>query len=400
MGRQSQRGVLPSPRDRIDRERVIALRRALHRCPELAFQETRTARVVMDELERLGVAYSYGGRGGGVVGRLEPGEDGPTIALRADMDGLPGDEHTGLPFSSEHPGRMHACGHDAHMAMVLGAVASLVRDPPRGKILFVFQPAEEDGGGARVILDTGQLEGVDAMFGAHVTHHRSTGEIEYMEGTMTAQSDIFTIRIRGRGGHGARPHETVDAVVICGLLITALQTLVSRLANPLHPSVVTIGRVSAGTACNVIAEEGVLEGTVRTTLSEVRDQILTGLRRIVSAMAELHDARIDLDLKEGYPPLVNTERETAIARRAAAAVAGADQVLRMEHPTMGAEDFAYYLQRLPGAYVRIGARHADWEPVALHSPSFTVDEASLAYGAAFFDAVAREAIAELAGAGP
>jgi hippurate hydrolase len=389
----SQSSTLPL--DRVDLPRLIEQRRALHRCPELAFQEIQTARLIMNELDRLGIPHNYGGKGGGVVGRLEyVGEGAPTVALRADMDGLPGNEHTGLPFSSENPGRMHACGHDAHMAMVLGAAASLKQDPPPGNVLFVFQPAEEDGGGARVILDSGELEGIDAIFGAHVTHHRTTGEIEFMEGVMTAQSDIFTIRIRGRGGHGARPHETVDAVVICGLMITALQTLVSRQANPLHPSVVTIGRVEAGSACNVIAEEGILEGTIRTTLPEVREQILTGLERMVSAMAELHDARIELDLQEGYPPLVNTGHETAIARRAAAAVAGQENVFRMDHPTMGAEDFAFYLQQLPGAYVRIGARHPDWEPVALHSPSFTIDEKSLRYGAAFFDTVARESIAE------
>lgn len=379
--------------ERIDLQQTIELRRSLHRHPELAFQEVETARIIMQALDQLAIPYSYGGKGQGVVARLQhPAQDVPTIALRADMDALPGNEHTGLPFSSENSGCMHVCGHDAHMAMLLGAAASLKSDPPAGNVLFVFQPAEEEGGGARVIMESGELDDVDAIFGVHVTHHIATGKIEVKQGVMTAQSDIFTIRINGRGGHGARPHETIDAVVICGLMITVLQTLVSRNANPLHPSVVTIGVVKAGSANNVIAEEGILEGTIRTTLPEVRQQILNGLRRMVSAMAELHDAKIELELQEGYPPLVNSRQETSIAKRAATAVVGKDNVINMEHPSMGAEDFAFYLQKIPGAYVRIGARHPDWEPVALHSPSFTVDEESLRYGAAFFDRVARMSI--------
>jgi len=377
--------------------RMVELRRTFHRYPELAFEEVMTARTIMDELDRLQIPYDYGGKGGGVIGRLSGTvADGPTVALRADMDALPAEEHTGLPFASEHPGKMHACGHDSHMAMVLGAAALLKDDPPAGDVLFVFQPAEEAGGGARVIVRSGALAGVRAIFGAHVTHHHTVGEIMAKRGIVTAQSDVFTVKIRGSGGHGARPHEATDAVVIVGFMVSALQTLVSRMANPLHPSVVTVGRVQAGSAANVIAEDGFLEGTIRTTSPDVREQIVSGFERIVRGMAELHGAEIDLEIEEGYPPLVNTDREADLAHRAALKVAGPERVVVDEHPSMGAEDFSYYLQQLPGAYVRIGARNPGEEPLALHSPSFTIDEGALKVGAEFFEAVAREAITEYA----
>lgn len=254
---------------------MAALRRMFHRQPELAFKEANTARLIMRELDQLGIPYEYGGVGGGVVGRLAASGDAvPTIALRAEMDALPGTEATGLSFSSAIEGKMHACGHDAHMAMILGAAALLKRDPPPCHVLFVFQPAEERGAGARVIMKSGALKVVRAIFGGHVTHHYRLGEIMVASGVITAQSDRFSIRIRGRGGHGARPHEAVDAVVVTGLLIIALQTLVSREINPIYPSVVTIGTVRAGSAPNVIAETAELDGSIRTTLPEVRNHIL------------------------------------------------------------------------------------------------------------------------------
>jgi amidohydrolase len=372
---------------------VVELRRRFHRYPELAFEEVETAKVIMAELDRLGIPYTYGGKGGGVVGRLACGRpDVPTVALRAEMDALPGTENTALPFASSVAGRMHACGHDAHMAMVLGAAALLRESPPeRGDVLFVFQPAEERGAGARTIIESEELRGVSAIFGGHVTHHYRVGEIMIADGVITSQSDRFIIDITGRGGHGARPHEATDAVVIAGLLITALQTLVSRHVNPIHPSVVTIGRVEAGTAANVIAEKGTLEGSIRTTVPEVREQLCRGIERMARAMADLHNASITVTLCEGYPPVVNTRREAEIAARAARQVVGDQGVMAMDHPSMGSEDFSYYLQQIPGCYVRFGARCGEaYTP--LHSPAFDIDEQVLRVGAAFFDEVAREAL--------
>jgi len=374
--------------------RMVDLRRTLHREPELAFEEERTARTVMAELERLGVPFEYGGKGGGVVGRLVVGTQAPTVALRAEMDALPGSETTGLPFASGTPGVVHACGHDAHMAMLLGAAALLKQSPPPGNVLLVFQPAEERGGGSRVILKSGLLAGARSIFGGHVTHHYRTGEIMVAAGVITAQSDRFLIKVRGKGGHGARPHEAVDAVVIAGLLITALQTLVSRETNPVHPSVVTIGRVQAGSAANVIAEEATLEGTIRTTLPEAREQLHRGLQRMAKAAGELHNATVEVHLAEGYPPVVNTQREAQIAGRAARAVVGEAGVVPQDHPSMGSEDFSYYLRELPGCYVRFGARIAGRDYIPLHSPSFDIDETVLMVGADYLDEVARAALDE------
>jgi hippurate hydrolase len=345
--------------------RVVELRRTLHEYPELAFKEVRTAQVIMKELDRLGIDYEYGGEGGAVVGRLESGTPGaPTVALRAEMDALPVEERTGLPFASKNPGLMHACGHDAHMAMVMGAAAGHVADPPRGNVLYVFQ----------------------------LTYHYRVGEIMVTPGTVTAQSDGFGIRVSGTGGHGARPHEAVDAVVIAGMLITSIQTLVSREVDPVHPSVVTIGRVTAGSAPNVIAEDALLEGTIRTTLPEVREHLHAGIERLGQAAADLYRADVDVEIRGGYPPVVNSERETEIALEAVRLMGSEASVVAQEYPSMGAEDFGFFSQKLPACYVRYGARTRDDTYIPLHSPLFDIDESVLGIGAAFLERVTRVAI--------
>jgi amidohydrolase len=377
--------------------RLVELRRTFHRHPELAFEEVRTAETIMAELQRLDIPYEYGGKGTGVVGRLRGGNrDAPIVALRAEMDALPGTESTGLSFASAVDGKMHACGHDAHMAMVLGAAALLRESPPNGNVLFVFQPAEERGGGSRVVIGSGALKDAQAIFAGHVTNHYRVGEIMVASGVITAQSDRFAIKVKGRGGHGARPHEAVDAVVVSGMLIAAIQTLVSREIDPVHPSVVTVGRVQAGTAPNVIAEEAVLEGTIRTTHVETRKQIHRGLTRMARALGELHNAQVDIAITEGYPPVVNTRRETQLAERVARAVVGDARLMTMDHPSMGSEDFSYYLHEIPGCFVRLGCRRSEQAYIPLHSPAFDIDEEVLKVGAAFFDQLVRVALSEYA----
>jgi len=379
--------------------RMVELRRAFHRHPELAFEEEDTAELIIRELDSLGMPYEYGGKGTGVVGKLHTGNDRPTIALRADLDALPGAENTDLPFASTVEGKMHACGHDAHMAIQLGVAQLLCASPPDINILFVFQPAEEKGGGARTVIATGLLDNVAAIFGGHVTHHYRVGEIMVADGVITAQSDRFLIHVRGKGGHGARPHEATDAVVTTGLLITALQTLVSREVDPVHPSVITIGRVEAGTAANVIAETATLEGSIRTTLPEVRTHIHNGIRRMARGLEELHNVSIDVQIAAGYPPVVNTRREAQLAYRAARSAVGEAGLMQLDHPSMGSEDFSYYLEHIPGCYVRFGARSENMKYVPLHSPSFDIDEGVLRVGAAFFDQVVRDAALEYLEAG-
>ena len=370
--------------------RLLTLRRWLHQHPELSFQEAETGARLCDELDQLAIPYSYSGEGHAVIGRIE-GEDPsrPAIALRAEMDALPGDETTGAPYASIYPGRMHACGHGAHMAMLIGAASLLQEKPPPGPVRFVFQPAEERGGGARRAIEDGALDGTAAIFAGHVTHEYETGRIMIRDGPVTAQSDRFSIRVRGKGGHGARPHEAVDAVVITGFLIAALQTLVSREINPLLPGVVTIGKIAAGSAANVIAEEAEMHGSIRTLSGDVREHIHRGLRRMVSAAAELHNAAIDIEIADGYPPVVNDPVSAGIAREASADIVGGASVVAAEFPSMGSEDFSYYQHKVRGCFVRFGARHPDWEPVPLHSPAFDIDERVLAIGARFFDRVAR-----------
>jgi len=372
--------------------RLVSLRRWLHQHPELSFQEAETAERVISELERLGITYDYAGVGHAVIASID-GKDmsRPAIALRAEMDALPGDETTGAPYASIYPGRMHACGHGAHMAMLIGAANLLSRNPAPGPVRLVFQPAEEKGGGARTAITDGALTGVSAIFAGHVTNEFETGKMMIRDGSVTAQSDRFCITVRGKGGHGARPHEAVDAVVISGFLISALQTLVSREINPLHASVVTVGKIRAGSAANVIAEHAELLGSIRSLRDDVRRHIHNGLKRMVGAAAELHNAEIDIRIDEGYPPVVNEPVSTSIARQAAIDVVGGDAVVTAEFPSMGSEDFSYYLEEIPGCFVRIGSRHPDWEPIPLHSPAFDIDERALAIGTLFFDQVTRVA---------
>jgi amidohydrolase len=370
--------------------RLVMLRRWFHQHPELAFEETDTAQKIIAELKRLEIACDYEGVGHAVIGRI-PGCDPNKLAigLRAEMDALPGTESTGAPYTSIYPGKMHACGHGAHMAMLIGAANMLARDPPPGPVNLIFQPAEESGGGARTAIKDGALQNVAAIFAGHVSHEYTTGQIMVRDGSVTSQSDRFVIRIRGKGGHGARPHEAIDAIVISGFMITALQTLVSRETNPLHSAVVTIGKVRAGSAANVIAEEAELEGSIRTFKPEVRRHIHHGMERMAGAVAELHNAEIEISITEGDPPVINEPVATAVARTAARELVGNDHVVGSEFPSMGSEDFAYYLDHVRGAFVRFGARPPDWEPIPLHSPGFDIDEKVLAVGATFYNRVAR-----------
>lgn len=371
-------------------EHLVEMRRWFHRHPELAFQEKETAQYIIAELDRLGIPYRYSGEKHSIIADLITTPGVPSVALRAEMDALPGQELTGAPYASERPGRMHACGHGAHMAMVLGAAALLVKSPPPGNVRFVFQPAEESGGGSRTAIADGALDQVVAIYAGHVTHDYRTGVIMIRDGVVTSQSDRFYVRIQGESGHGARPHEATDAVLVAGTLITTIQSLISRETNPLHPTVVTIGRIAGGTAANVIAGEAELEGTIRTTLPEVRTHIHGGLRRMVEAAAMLHDARVDIELKAGYPPVVNSHPEVEVARRAARNVFGESSLVVAEHPSMGSEDFSYYLEQVPGCFVRFGARPEQSEPIPLHNAAFDIDEEVLKVGAAFFEEVVRQ----------
>jgi amidohydrolase len=373
-------------------ERMVTVRRELHRHAELSWQEHLAADQVCRHLDDIGVSYRRDVAGTGVVADL-PGDAGkPLVAIRADMDALPISEETGLAFASETPGVMHACGHDGHTSMALGALELLAGDKDRiGPVRCLFQPAEEVGAGALAMIEAGALEGVDMIFGIHVDRNHPTGTIVIHEGVVNASTDTFRIEISGQGGHAARPHESVDAIVVGSLLVTAIQTIVSREINPVHPAVVTVGRFDAGSAANVIAGHATLEGTLRSQDAGVRDHLVETLRRVATAVGQMHEADITVSFDAGTPVVVNPPAMAALARRAAGRIVPEGNVVPLHVANMGGEDFAYYLEQVPGCFVRLGAQAEGREGYPAHSSRFDFDEAVLPVGASYFQEVVKEA---------
>jgi hippurate hydrolase len=369
-------------------EDLVAIRRDLHRHPELAWEETRTANCVCRFLDDLGIKHQRVAETG-ILADLPGNGAGPRIALRADMDALPIQEETGLAFSSVNEGCMHACGHDVHMGILLGAAAMLTREPALpAPVRLVFQPAEERGQGAIAMIGGGALEDVAMIFGGHVDRHYPVGTIVVTEGPVNASTDTFRIDIAGRSAHAARPHEGIDAVVVAMLIVTSIQTIVSREINPAHPSVVTVGRVNAGTAANVIAGRAVLEGTVRAQEPEVRAHLVGAVERIARSAGQLHGADVHFEIVASTPPVLNPPDQVALVRAAAIAIVGPDHVRPLEHANMGAEDFGEYMRRIPGCYVRYGSQVPGKEGFPAHSSRFDVDEQVLGIGAAYLHRIA------------
>ena len=378
-------------------EKIVSIRRDLHRNPELAWQEEKTAETIRRFLSDHEIRHA-GISGTGVVADI-PGRPGvPAVALRADMDALPVREETNLPFASLRDGVMHACGHDGHTAMLLGVAASLSKEKNLpAPVRLIFQPAEEKASGATTLIKDGVLEGVGMIFGGHLDRHYQTGQIVVGEGAVNASSDRFLIEIIGHGGHGARPHESIDAVVVGSLMVMALQTIVSREIDPSHPSVVSVGLFHAGTAANVISGGAKLEGTIRAQEPNVRNQLRTSVRRIAESIAHLHGARINVEIHDGTPPLINTPEMTALAREAAAAAVGAENVSPLKTANMGGEDFSCYLEKVPGAYIRFGAQVKGLEGFPAHSSKFDFDEEAMKVGIAYYCSVVEVAGRKLAG---
>lgn len=376
-------------------EWIRDIRRTIHQWPELAFKEEKTAEFIAQTLRKLGIRHRTGIAGTGVVGRLFVGKDAPTIALRADMDALPVTENTGLSFSSQNPGVMHACGHDGHIAMVLGAAVILKERSPGGNVVFIFQPAEEGEGGALPMIEAGVLEGVDMIFSGHIERHHQVGQIGVKWGVHTAYTDAFEIKITGRGGHAARPHETVDAVLIASRLVLHLQEIISREIDPVQPAVLSVGYIKAGSVFNVIADKAHLKGTIRTTDEDVRTQIIEKIRKLSSSFSIYYDAEIAVNIKPGYPPIVNEGDASLYAIQVAEKLLGKDKVLSIQYPSLGGEDFAYYQKVVPGCFVRFGGGRDGQEKISSHSPVFDFDEEVLRIGAAYFSEVVRYAVKKL-----
>jgi amidohydrolase len=378
---------------------LIELRRDLHRHPELSWQENRTATRLAEVVAALGAETVTRVAGTGVVARFA-GRDrsAPLVAVRGDIDALPIEEATGLPFSSSAPGVMHACGHDIHGTWAVGAAMMLARNPAAGDVLVVLQPAEEVGEGAKAILETGALDDVKAIFGGHVDRRFAVGQVVADAGPLAASADTFEIELVGKGAHGARPHESADPVVGAAALITALQTIVARRIDPAAAAVVTVGSIHAGTAPNIIPERATLTGTLRATTPETRAAIGIEVRRIAESIAESYRLTAHATVHLGTPPIVNPPNAAAWARQAASTVLGEAAVVPFGLTNMGGEDFAFYLERMPGCFMRIGAREDGGERLAAHSPRFTAAEESIFVGAAVLAESARVASAALKGA--
>jgi amidohydrolase len=379
------------------RERLLALRRAIHAEPELAFEEERTARRLEDALRPLAPARVARVAGTGLVARIA-GRDpnAPAVAIRGDIDALPIVEATGLSYASTIPGVMHACGHDVHATWAVGAAWLLASNPAAGDVLVVLQPAEETGQGALAILDSGALDDARAIFGAHVDRRFPVGDVVADEGPLAASTDTFEIILSAAGAHAARPHESADPVVGAGAVITALQTIVARRLNPATPGVVTIATVHAGNARNVIPERATLGGTVRAVEPASRALMLGELKRIVGSIAEAHGLQSEVVIDRGTPPIVNPPRETAWARAAAASVVGPEHIVPLGFLNLAGEDFAHYMGSIPGCFLRIGAREPGGDIIPAHAPRFYAAEESIFVGAAVLAECARTASVALA----
>jgi len=375
---------------------LLTLRRTLHHFPELSNQEHRTAAHLEAVLASLGIAAIQRVAGTGIVARI-PGlhADAPVVAIRGDIDALPIDEQTGLAFASSTPGVMHACGHDVHATWAIGAAMDLLRARAEGDVLIVLQPAEEIGAGATAILASGVLDGVQAIFGGHVDRRFIVGQVIAEPGPLAASADTFTIRLRGKGAHGARPHEAADPIVAAAAVIMALQTVVARRVDPARPAVCTVGSVNAGIASNVIPETATLTGTLRAMDAPTRATLVTELTRIATAVAAAYGVTAEVDVEHGTPPIVNPAREAQWARTAAIAVLGTDAVVPFGITNMGGEDFSCYLERIPGCFLRFGARAAGEAATAAHSSRFDVAEGAILVGAAVLAECARTASREL-----
>jgi amidohydrolase len=378
--------------------RIATVRRDLHAHPELAFEEARTAGIVAAHLHALDLDVHTGIAKTGVVARLKFGNGSRAIGLRADMDALPLPEMNTFAHRSCHEGRMHACGHDGHTAMLLGAAEALVKLKNDvqfdGTVHFIFQPAEEHEGGGRVMVEEGLFERfpMQRVFGLHNWPGLPVGSIAVTEGPVMAGADRFEITINARGAHAAMPHQGTDAILAGAALVQSLQSLVSRSTDPLDSAVVSVTRFHAGHADNILPEQGILGGTVRCFRPDLQDALEAGLRRVCQGIEATYQVGIDLDFARGYPPTINAADAAAACRKAALQVVGSENVLTNQKPSMGAEDFAYLSREVPGCYVWLG-NGPGAGGCMLHSSHYDFNDAIIATGIRYWVQLVRQELA-------
>ena len=378
-------------------EELVRIRRELHRIPELGCELPETCAYVEEYLKKLGIPFQELGKAGGILAEIDTGRPGKLLCFRADMDALPVTEETGLPFASEHTGKMHACGHDAHISMLLGAAAVLMeqRDRLSGKILLLFQSGEETMSGAKLAISEGAMDPLpDAVFGIHIGSIMGaeipSGTVIAAPGCVMASCDRFIIRVRGKGCHGSTPEKGVDPILAGAQIVTGLQEILSREFSGSIPKVLTVGKFQAGFAFNVIPDEAVMEGTVRAVDEAVRQQILRRIREIAVSIAAAYRAEADVEILYGAPPVVNDRSMARLAAEAAAAVTGPEHVVtQVASPTMIGEDFALYLEKTPGAFLFLSSSDREkGTDVSHHNSRFNVNEDVLWQGAAVFVEIA------------
>jgi len=365
-------------------EWMIDVRRRLHRVPERGFQEYKTQKIITDALDKIGVPYTT--ERTWVIGLIEGALPGDTVGIRADIDALPVDEPQGCPFRSEHEGMMHACGHDAHTAILLGAAKVLagMRDRLHGKVKLLFQPAEETEGGAEPMVAAGAMENphVDRVYGLHVMPRLPLGVVETRTGTLNASTDTVRLTIHGKSGHGAYPESGADAIVCAAQVICALQTLVSRNLSPLSSAVLSLGMIEGGKAGNIICDEVRIRGTLRTANSEIRAMMKKRIREVAEGVSLAMGCRAEVSIQSGYAALVNDAAEAARIRRVAARLFGEENSVEKAEPSMGGEDFSFFSDCAPGAFFHIGCVLPEEMPApALHAREFHLDERCLTVGA-------------------
>jgi hippurate hydrolase len=373
---------------------VVDLRRSLHRHPELGLDLPHTQAAVVDALQGLGLEVTVGDGLSSVVADLEGGAPGPTILLRGDMDALPMPEDTGLDFASELPGVMHACGHDAHTAMLVGAARLLsgVRDQLAGRVRFMFQPGEEGSGGAALMIDQGVLDGVDAAFALHVAPNVPSGIVAWKPGPAMASADVIEVRVTGRGGHASTPHWAADPVPAACEIVLGLQSMVTRTVDVFDPAVLTVAKIRAGTTDNVIPEHAELTGTLRAVSERTRHAVWERISTVADGIAAAHGCAAEVRIVEGYPVTVNDSGFAAFAASVVDATFGPGHSYEMPSPVMGAEDFSYVLQEVPGAMLFLGVcppEHPEpFAAPACHSNRMVLHEGAMADGIALHSAVA------------
>ncbi|MBC8062780.1 MAG: amidohydrolase [Clostridiaceae bacterium] len=370
-------------------EQLIEIRRDIHAHPEIGLEEIRTSNLIADKLESLGIDTKRGVGKTGVVGLLKGKYEGKTILLRSDMDCLALEERNQLQYKSENKGLMHACGHDAHVAWLIGAaeILSEFKEELHGNIKFVFQPAEEISQGARLMIEDGVLEDpkVDAAIGAHVWPYIESGKIGVKAGAIMAATDHFQLTIYGKGGHGAHPHKCIDPILTATEIYMAFQTIISRRLNPLQPAVITVGKFNAGTAYNIIPDVAILEGTIRTISNETRSFIAVEMEKIIKGITTANGTDYKFDYEQYHPPVVNEKNMSTLVERAIVDMFGDETLLRVEEPAMTGEDFSYFQEQVPGVFFWVGiANKGCGSNVPLHASNFMVDEDVIHKASALF----------------